>query len=267
MKRPWLSISFAFSLAAGAATVHAQTNSVSLKLDDETSNMLRGLAAYIQTNSFSIKPDEETRKLLRGITEDKWFKKENFASTVLGGALAIAGGLVVSLSAHLLQARQKKRQDAEFSSNVLRAIRREVEVFMETFEKGIGGALARTADGQILKANLASTENYFTVFESSLVHFGKVGGPISTRLITVYHLSKGIMGQLRNNNIFLEELRSLETGRPELQHFQSSQDQQSQVNEVKGRMVKHCRLLKDKAKAQKAEVETLFQSLDEIGIR
>src|SRR5439155_9212014 len=79
-------------------------------------------AGFAQTNTMSVRLDDETRKLLLNTTEDKWFKKDNFVSALLGGALAVAGGLVASWYSHRLQAGHKKQEDAEFRANVLSAI-------------------------------------------------------------------------------------------------------------------------------------------------
>ena len=258
-----LSVELAFLLATGATAVHAQTNAVSLKLDDESLKLLRDLVAYTQTNTLSVRVDDETRNLLRGIKEDKWFKKENFASTVLGGALAMAAGLAASLCAQWLKARHEKRKEAEFASNVLRAIRRELEALGDIYKKAIGGELAQAVPGRILRTRFAFSQNYLTVFEANAIHVGRLDGPISRRIITVYVLLKSLVEDLRVNNSYLDMLDSVDTGRHIINYPPRTQAQRAEVERW---LVKHCELLKVHEKNLKAEVEALFQSLDKIGI-
>ena len=47
-----------------------------------------------QMNQVSLTLDQETKKMLREATEERWFKNDSFVSALLGGALALAGGLV-----------------------------------------------------------------------------------------------------------------------------------------------------------------------------
>src|SRR5438094_5980014 len=88
-----------------------------------------------QTNVLTVKPDDETRKLLRDTTQDKWFKRDVLLPALFGGFLAAAAGVWVARYTHRLEVRQKQLEDARFTENVLRAIRRELEVLREIYDK------------------------------------------------------------------------------------------------------------------------------------
>ncbi len=110
-----------------------------------------------QTNTLSVKLDEETRRLLRDATTDHWFHKDSFTSTLLGGVLALAGVLAASLYAHSLQKSHERLEKAEFAANVLRAIRCELEALTDIYDQGIGAHLKEVTEGQIFPYSLALT--------------------------------------------------------------------------------------------------------------
>ncbi len=177
MKRYLFSNCLAFALAVCAVSAQAQTNILSVKLDDET------------------------RRLLREAAKDKW--PENFAFTILGGGLAVAAGILQSWYSHRKQTHQKKQEDAEFAANVLRAIRPELEALSEIYDKGIGGQLKLLVPGQIFEVRLGLTQDWFTVFNTNAVHIGKIEGEVSRRIVAIYAMLKGLIEEFRINNDYL----------------------------------------------------------------
>ena len=159
--------------------------------------------AFAQTNVLAL--DEQTRSLIGGLSEDKWLKRDNFMSALLGGALAFAGGIIVSWYAHRLQAKHKREEDAEFARNVVRAIRRELEALGAIYAKGIGEHLGKIVEGQILETRLALTEDWFTVFAANAAHLGRIDSEISRRIVTIYALQKSLIEEYRINNEYLTE--------------------------------------------------------------
>lgn len=168
---------------------------------------LGGVAsAYAQTTQTTVTFDDETRKFLANLFHDTWFKKETIGSTVLGGLLAIAGGVAAATIAELLRATHKKRDEAEFCKNLLRAIRCEVDALHQIHNTGIGKAINEVKDGELFMMRLALTEDWFTVFSSNAANLGRLEGEVSLQIVTVYMLMKKLIEQYRINNKYLDEL-------------------------------------------------------------
>lgn len=159
--------------------------------------------AQATTNFVTL--DRETRTFLRTSLEDKWFKKENLASTLLGGALAIAGGFAATILAHTLQARRKRRTELEFSRNLLRLLRCELEALREIYDTGIGKLLNELPDGKLFMYRLALTEDWFSMFNTNAVHLGRIEGELSRQIIKVYALMKRLIEEYRINNGYIKE--------------------------------------------------------------
>jgi len=221
------------------------------------------VAVSAQTNSITLTLDQETRPFLRSAEEDKWFKKENFASTVLGGVLAIAGGLAATLWADNLQARRKRREDAEFSENVIRAIRREIEAIQEIYNKGIGGRLRECPKGQRFPFWLGMTQNWFTVFDSNAVNLGKIEGELSRQIITVYIRMKQLIEEFRING---EYLKWLKEATAELQRRPMEASIIGQYKDIEGLMLSQVTRMQECDQALKAAADELFNLLNQRGI-
>ena len=160
--------------------------------------------SFGQTNTSVLRLDDDTRAILRDATADTWFKKDAFTSTVLGGLLAAVGGFAAVWLAHWLQQRHAKKEEKEFNSNVLRAIRRELEVMASIYDKGIGGELRKLSDEQVFETRLGLTENWFTVFSANAVHLGRLDADSSRRIVTLYALMKQMIEEFRINNDYLQ---------------------------------------------------------------
>jgi hypothetical protein len=161
-------------------------------------------AGFAQTNALPVRLDDETRQLLRKSTADHWFKKDAFFSTVVGGVLAAAGGLVAVTYAEWSRKRRKLKEDAEFRANVLRAIRCELIATREVYDQGIGAKLKEVPDGQLFPFRLGLTQDWFTIFNANAVHLGKIDADISRQIIGVYTQSKQLIEEFRINNEYLQ---------------------------------------------------------------
>jgi hypothetical protein len=222
------------------------------------------VATSAQTNSISLNLDPEVRTFLKSAAEDKWFKKENFASTLLGGALAITGGLVATWWAHKLQARRKQIEDAEFSNNVLRAIRRELEALQEIYDKGIGKALKKVPEGKPFLLWLGLTQEWFTVFNSNAVHLGKIEGEISRQIITVYARVKGLIEEFRINNEYLKQLNEV-VAESRIRPMDGSV--LGKLKMFQDVMLFQAKKIKESDQALKVSTEELFALLNQRGIK
>jgi hypothetical protein len=240
MKRVFIVILVATVFAGGAIFVQAQTNNTVLTLDDET------------------------RTFLRTALQDKWFKKENLVSTLLGGALAIAGGFAATWLAHSLQARHKRREEVEFSKNLLRAIRCELEALQGIYDAGIGKRLNELKEGQMFVFRLGLTQDWFTVFDSNAVHLGRIEGEVSRQIVTVYARLKQVIEEYRINNEYIKELAE-STTESRLQPFSNLALMRKQ--QVEQLMLFQAKKIKEADQALKVDTSKLFAMLDQRGIK
>jgi hypothetical protein len=212
------------------------------------------MAARAQTNPVAPNPAPEV----------KWFKKENFFSTLVGGAVAIAGGLAATWWSHKLQARHQRLEDSEFSENVLRAIRRELEALGEIYAKGIGKALHEVPEGKPLSQSLALTQEWFTVFNSNAVHLGKIEGELSERIIIVYARTKHVIEEFRINNNFIEHLNEATA---ELRVRPRDEFISGKLQMLQEMMLLQVKRIRQSDQALKTASEELFALFDRRGIK
>jgi|ERR1035437_3004354 hypothetical protein len=249
----------AFAVATGA---RAQTNAASpmLGLGSKTGQSV----TQTPNNTLSIKLDDETRKILRETTEGKWFKKDAFFSTVLGGVLAALAGFGAIWFADRLQYAQKKRENAEFRANVLSALRREVEALGEIYDKGIGAQLATIKTGEVFEVRLALTQDWFTVYSANASNLGKFEADISHRIITVYALLKSLIEEFKINNEYLTQREQIDfqiLQRPEVVYFHEKR------KIVQAWMVAEATKIKTVERALKSAVADLNNLFDARGIK
>lgn len=167
----------------------------------------------------------------------------------------------------------------EFSKNVLRAIRCELEALDELYYAGIGSDLTKTEDGSPLKVRFALSEEFYTVFNSNAVHLGKVDAQIAKQIVKVYMLVKAQIENLRINNTMLDELDRLEELRAGLlRNVFSSSIEEKTAAQIQGaglaarkeaiqkHLVAHSHRLKGAQSALKKEFSALCSLLDAAGI-
>ena len=219
------------------------------------------ITASAQTNVVQMKLDDETHKLLRAVAEDKWFKRDVLFSTLLGGLLAIAGGVGASCVGHWLQARHKNREGAEFEANVLRAIRRELEAIGKIYDEGIGAIMKDWPGGTAFTWRLGVTQDWFTVFNANAVNLGKIEAEASRRVVGIYVMNKKLIEEYRINNDYLTALERV-TAESQGRTYGSTN-----VDWLKGMMVKQVTRIKDCEKTLKADVSGFMALLDERGIK
>jgi hypothetical protein len=185
-------------------------------------------------------------------------------STVLGGALAIAGGLGAVMYAERFQKRRKLEEDEEFRANVLRAIRCELIAIREVYDQGIGAKLKEVPDGQFLHVWLGLTQDWFTVFDANAVHLGRIHGDISRQIISVYTRSKQLIEEFRINN---EYLRMISQANIQLQAHAGHLTAEATLKEIQKLAVDQTGKIKAVDARLKAEVQGLMALLEQRGIK
>lgn len=167
----------------------------------------------------------------------------------------------------ILEQRGKDREQARedsFKRNVLRAIRCELEVIHEIYDKGIGSRLANLKPDEVFMFRLGLTEDWFTVFTANAVHLGRLDGEISRQIVSIYLLMKKLVEEYRINNEYLTRLENVDLkmnleGKTVL--FEETKKQ------ILGFMKFETQQIKDVDKALKAAVANFLTNLDQLGIK
>jgi len=214
-------------------------------------------AGFAQTNALSVRRADETRQPRRQST-DHSFWKDPLVSTVLGGALAAAGGLVAVKYAERSRKRRKLEEDAEFRANVLRAIRCELIATGEVYDQGIGAELKKVPDGQLFPVRVGLTQGPFTVFNANAVHLGKIDGDTSRQIIGVYIRSKQLIEEFRINNDHLQEIAQAEI---QLQALSGHLTAKASLERTRELAVAQARKIKEVDAKLKVEVQELIALL------
>jgi hypothetical protein len=256
------------TVIVAATSAIAQTNTLTLTLDKETKDMLRSIAgAHIQSNELSLRLDDETRTFFREANQEKWFKKDVFFGTILGGVLAILAGFGANWYADRLQTGQKRRENAEFRANVLSAIRREVEALNEIYDKGMGAMFANVKEGEVLAARLAITQDWFTVFTANAANLGRFEADISRQIITVYALVKALIENFKINNDYITLREQIDfqlfLGVGQMQHVHLNAKRTS----ILSLMVQQASRIRLIEASVKTGVADLFELLNKRGIK
>jgi hypothetical protein len=163
----------------------------------------------------------------------------------------------------LVEGRRKDREkqaDDEFTRNVLRAIRRELEALAAIYDKGMGARLTNTPIGQPLDARLAITQDWFTVFSANAVNLGKVDGAACKQIVLVYALLKGLIEEYRINNELLAKIDEA------VAVHSSGFPVRVSVAVLKAWNVTQTGVIRTVDAALKSEVQKLFSLLDERGV-
>lgn len=213
--------------------------------------------SYAQTNHMVVKLDDQTEKLLTNSLQDTWFKKEAFGSTILGAALAIVGGFAATWLSDKIQTCHRKKEEAEYCKNLVRAIRCEIEALHQIYDSGMCKILNEMKADQILMVRLALTEDWFTVYNANAANIGRIDGKLSLQIVTVYMLIKKLIEQYRINNGYISELESV-TRNPVLAE---------RSNQIKQFMIYQITRIKEADKELKHAKSTLIEMFDEAGIK
>jgi hypothetical protein len=214
-----------------------------------------------RANAVPVTLDEQTVKLLRGANNNHWFITNPLVSTLLGGVLATAAGLVGAYWAHKLQVGHDQSNEARFAENVLRAIRYELEGLAELYDNNIGGLLKKHPEGQVFETKFYLSEKWFAVFDANAAHFGKIDGDLARRIIIVYGVLKVVIELYRINN---EGLAALSDALIQSQSGGMSASQR--LITIRSYMIVHAARIKETDKLLKTKFDDLISALDQRGI-
>jgi hypothetical protein len=188
----------------------------------------------------------------------------NFASTLLGGALAIAGGFAATFLAHNLQARRKRREALEFSKNLLRLLRCELEAVREIYDTGIGKLLNELPNGKLFMYRLALTEDWFSIFNTNAVHLGRIEAELSRQTIKVYALMKRLIEEYRINNVYIKEF---DDATAESRLRAGDAQVAAKLQWIQDLIRVQTTRIKEADRALKTGTDELFTSLEQRGIK
>lgn len=209
--------------------------------------------------SHTLTFDPQTTKWIQATTEDRWIKKDAVFSTAFGGLIAMLAGIAASWYAHKLQLREKRGDEAEFATNVLRSIRREVVALQEIYDNGIGAMLNSSPSGEPFRASLGLTQNWFAVFDANAGSLGKLPPEVASQIVTVYTLMKQLIEEFRINNGYLHEEMQIEFM---IMAREGEQHLKRRLQIMNGHMVEQAEKIRFVDQKLKAAVASLFKMLD-----
>jgi len=167
----------------------------------------------------------------------------------------------------LLEARRKDREkedEEKFKSNMLRAIRSELEALREIYDSGSGPYLLKIQKGHYYEHTFVMTQHYFSVFEANAANLGRIEAHLSRHIVTVYTYLKLLVEEFGINNQYLSQLREIEA-RVEQQAPDKSLLQK--LHNVRKLLVDHVEILTKADTALKTATMTLYSVLDGKGIK
>jgi len=162
-------------------------------------------STFALTNEAVLRLDPETRGLVRQLAEDSWFKKEAFASALLGGLIAVGAAWL----AHYLQTKKEEDAEKRFNDRVLGAIRVELTTLRQFYDTSEARRFKDFEEGDTFPFWLHLRQNHFTVFESNAAHIGKIEPDLASRLVRVYELLRVLIEYLGVNSRYFEELQQV----------------------------------------------------------
>lgn len=219
---------------------------------------LTGIDANAQTNDVIIHLSQKAEATLNS---DPWWDWGMFFSTTLGGLAAGAVGVWLNRHAHSLDKKRADDEEKDFQANLLRAVRMELESIQRIFDTGIGSHFSPSTPPGPVHVKLGLTLNWFSVFEANASHLGRIEGRLSRSMIAVYLGAKRVIEELRINNSYVDEYRSLRDDyTPPPSHLQKRQ-----ANLV-GLMVEQRARIEDVTESVKQEASKFFKMLDDEGI-
>lgn len=212
------------------------------------------------SNAVTVRFDAPTEKVIREATDNAI---ETMLATIIGGLLAMLGGVLANRHAHKLEVERRNLEDAEFSKNVQSAIRRELEVLGNVYKSGIEPFLFKLQRGDALTVRFSLTQNWFAVFEANAGHLGRLDAEISKKIILAYALLKRLIEDFRINNTYITEVEKLDAKIRE-------RDGERHLKETRGEiialMVDHAGRIQNADSELKAAVDDLMKTFERRGI-
>lgn len=144
-------------------------------------------------DTFTFRPDTNTAQLLHDIKN----KKSGVTDLLLGSALTLLGSLVVL---GIGKYSEKRR-----STNILLAIRREIEALRKVYATNLRSILNQVPADGIFPERASLTVNWFAVYEGNTEYLGRFDPETAQKLILAHASLKSLIESYRLNNTLLDQ--------------------------------------------------------------
>lgn len=165
---------------------------------------------------------------------------------------------------HRLAARHTRQREAQFQVNVVRAIRCELEVMAECYDKSIGQFVKSVPEGQIFPVRFSLTQDWFAVFNANAAHLGRIDAELSRRIIRVYSLLKGLIEDFTINN---EGLKMLERAEDDRRIRPTDKSVAEGIARLQYQLTRQAERIRESERVLKEAVDELLALLDRRGFK
>jgi hypothetical protein len=129
------------------------------------------------------------------------------AASLIGGGIALLGVLFT----HSLDSRKQKRAEEQTLQNLHRAILVEFSAFWQWYQEGPGRTLEGLEEGEPLRAYVAATQEYFSVYRSNSILIGRIrDDELRDVLVKTYVQIQSLMDAYQLYGDFLEKHQECE---------------------------------------------------------
>ncbi|MHC4425117.1 MAG: hypothetical protein ACYSYV_03355 [Planctomycetota bacterium] len=128
-------------------------------------------------------------------------------ASLIGGGMALLGVLFT----HWLDSRKRKQAEEQALQNLYRAILVEFSAFWEWYQEGPGRTLESLEEGEPLRAYVAATREYFSVYRSNSILVGRIrDDELRDILVKTYVQIQALMDAYQLYGDFLEKHQECE---------------------------------------------------------
>jgi hypothetical protein len=128
-------------------------------------------------------------------------------ASLIGGGMALLGVLFT----HGLDLRKHKRAEEQALHNLYRAILVEFSAFWEWYQEGQGRTLESLEEGEPLRAYVAATQEYFSVYRGNSILIGRIrDDELRDILVKTYVRIQALMDAYQLYGDFLEKHQECE---------------------------------------------------------
>jgi hypothetical protein len=128
-------------------------------------------------------------------------------ASLIGGSIALLGVLFT----HWLDLRKQKRAEERTLQNLYRAILVEFSAFWQWYQEGPGRTLESLEEGEPLRAYVAATQEYFSVYRGNSILIGRIcDDELRDVLVKTYVQIQALMDAYQVYGDFLEKHQECE---------------------------------------------------------
>jgi len=178
-------------------------------------------------------------------------------SALLGGLTALAAVLL----ADYLQRKKENREDKDFNFHVLEAIQTELKTLLEVFDADTSNKLKNLKEGEVFPHWIHFSQKHFIVYETNIIHIGKIDPKLAKQLIKVHELIKVLIENFGINSHYVMDSDQVYWA---LRQNPNDQNLMARKERAHSLMVGAAKDLKQQSEKIHIEAGKFFQHFDEV---